>query len=312
MFRRFSSSFTLTSKSDPIPLQISIKANFHQWIKLFVTALIPLMIGILTIITTLAQEKNAVKQREQDKQEAILLREQSERQADNLRKDTILATYLDDISKLLLLENRTRILSNIRAKTLTTLRQLDSQRKKDLFLFLYENELIFRQPSQSISTLLNVNTADFNGISLQGTIENKCSFTRLYLPDVYLSNSSFIRCYIDRSNFSYSTMYRTLFVNTLITRTSLKFTLLDKAQFKNTKLYLTSFLGASLIECDFTGSVWSEQSVDFTNTNLSRAIISNGQLQNSTLFNCILPNATWGPIKTDNLVVNGNAEENVS
>ncbi|CAF4578315.1 unnamed protein product [Rotaria sp. Silwood1] len=65
----------------------------------------------------------------------------------------------------------------------------------------------------------------------------------------------------------------------------------------------------SLIECDFTGALWTENSIDFTSTNLSGAIISNEQLGNSTLYNCILPNGTWAPIRTDNLVVNGDAEQ---
>jgi uncharacterized protein YjbI with pentapeptide repeats len=189
---------------------------------------------------------------------------------------------------------------------------LDPERKQYLLLFLYENELIFLDQSQPISALLNVNTADFNGIYLRGTIENKCSFIRLYLYGVYLSDSSFSSCYIDYSTFSSSTMYRTLFTNALVLRSSFKFTFLDKCRFSNTKLNDVSFLGGSLLACNFTGSVWTEGGVDLTNTNLSGAIISNEQFHNSTLFNCILPNGTWGPIKTDNLVVNGDAGENVS
>ncbi|CAF3641192.1 unnamed protein product [Rotaria sp. Silwood1] len=77
----------------------------------------------------------------------------------------------------------------------------------------------------------------------------------------------------------------------------------------NTKFFYTYFLEVSLIECDFTGALWTENSIDFTSTNLSGAIISNEQLGNSTLYNCILPNGTWKPIRTDNLIVHGDAEQ---
>ncbi len=52
-------------------------------------------------------------QRDQDKQESRLLRQQSDHLADNLQKETVRITYLNDISQLLMLENRTNILIHI-------------------------------------------------------------------------------------------------------------------------------------------------------------------------------------------------------
>ncbi len=40
----------------------------------------------------------------------------SDRLADNLQKETVLVTYLNDISQLLMLENRTNNLNHIRTK----------------------------------------------------------------------------------------------------------------------------------------------------------------------------------------------------
>lgn len=40
----------------------------------------------------------------------------SDRLADNLQKETVLITYLNDISQFLMLENRTNILIHIRTK----------------------------------------------------------------------------------------------------------------------------------------------------------------------------------------------------
>jgi uncharacterized protein YjbI with pentapeptide repeats len=290
---------------------MTIKIDRNTWIKLFLSALIPLMIGIFTVITTIQQQKLSSLQREQDKQAAILLRQQSEHQADNLHKENVYATYLDDVS-ILLMSNNEQSLMQIRAKTLSSLRQLDSERKKYLLLFLYDSALIYHYSQKPISSVLKINDADFNGIYFQGTTESSCSFMHLYLHDVYLSNASFINCYIDRSNFSSSTMYKTVFFKARLLRTSFKFALLDHANFSQATFFQMNFIGASLVDCDFTGPTWLYQTVDFTGANLTGAIISNQQLEKSITNNSVLPNGTWGPIIRENLVVNGDAEQNVS
>ncbi|CAF1289468.1 unnamed protein product [Adineta steineri] len=286
-------------------IKTNIESNHRICFKLILAALIPLMIGIFTIVTTVIQHKISVQQRQQDKQESNLFREQSERHADNLQKETILVKYLDDISNLLMLDNQSKIFAQIRTKTLTTLRQLDAERKKSILLFLCESELICRNPQYLNSSLVKLNDADFNGIQLDGTDDNKCSFTRLKLYDAYLSNSSFIDCYIDYSDFSHTTMNKVVFFKRVLIRTSFKFASLNEAKFCNMKLSTINFIGASLIRSDFTGTVWDNTTVDFTNANLTDAKLSDKQLKNSTLDNCILPNGTWGPIRTKNLVANG-------
>jgi uncharacterized protein YjbI with pentapeptide repeats len=289
-----------------------LQTSSRKWLKLLLSALIPLMIGIFTVVSTIQQQKLWTQQREQDKQDAFLLRQHSERQADGLRKESVFTTYLDDVSKLLMLDNLTRSLVFIRMKTLASLRQLDSERKNRLLLFLYENQLIYGDSQQSTSPLLKVNGADFNGIYFQGTKEAQCSFTGLHLDDVQLSNSSFISCQLWFSNFFQSIMYNTMLYNTNLRGSSFNLTLLDKANFSRAVITGVKFVGASLIECDFTGASWFSDKVDFTNANLTGAIMSNEQLSNSTLYNCVLPNGTWGPIQTKNLVMNGGVEQNVS
>ena len=61
----------------------------------------------------------------------------------------------------------------------------------------------------------------------------------------------------------------------------------------------------------FTDAIWKDGIVDFTNANLTGAVISDQHLSKSILNNSILPNGTWEPIQTENLVVNGDAEQNV-
>jgi hypothetical protein len=103
-----------------------------------------------------------------------------------------------------------------------------------------------------------------------------------------------------------------MFYNTDLRGSSFNLTLLDRANFSRADITGVKLVGASLIECDFTGARIRGK-VDFTNANLTGAIISNEQWANLTmLYNCVLPNGTWGPIQTENLVMNGGVEQNVS
>lgn len=265
------------------------------------------MIGVFTVVSTIIQQNASYEQRQQDKVDARLLRQQSDQHAGNLQRETALANYLTDISRLFISDNQTTILTHVRTKTLTTLRQLDAERKKHLFLFLYENELLHR----SVRALQWAG-ADFNGIAFRATADTRCSFLRVQLVDVYLSEASFDGCYLDYSNLSDSTMLRTAFLHSLLMRSSFQSTLLDKSRFIGSKLVNISFFGASLIESNFTGSVWEKESVDLTNSNLREAILSDEQLRNSTLLNCLLPNGTWSRMQTTNLLVNADLDKNVS
>ena len=64
-----------------------------------------------------------------------MLRELSERQTENLRKENILIIYLNDVSKLIMTDDEENSLMLIRAKTLSNLRQIDIERKIHLFFF---------------------------------------------------------------------------------------------------------------------------------------------------------------------------------
>ena len=312
MFRRHRITVAEAEENHPKNKRLQVESDKLKWLKFVMSALIPLMIGIFTIVTTVLQQDNAAQQRGHDERQAVLQREQSNSQADNLRQETILAKYLDDITQLLLRDNETHYLMYVRSKTLATLRQLDPSRKNQIILLLYDNKLIYRHPDRMISTFLKLNEADFNGIYLRGTLEFKCSFLRLYLHDVYLSNSSFIDCDLERANFSYSTMLRSSFLNTVLVRASFSYCVLDKSNFTRARLSYSSFQGATLANSDFTDAIWLEKSVDFINSNLTGAILSSRQLKNALVYNSVLPNGTWGSISAESLVVNGDLEQNVS
>ncbi|CAF1345507.1 unnamed protein product [Adineta ricciae] len=77
-----------------------------------------------------------------------------------------------------------------------------------------------------------------------------------------------------------------------------------------TETRFTDFVGASLVGCNFSGARLVNQNTDSIGTNLTGSIIPDEPLIRSKLYNSILPNGTWGPIPSKNLVVNGDAEQN--
>ena len=96
-----------------------VETNHRIWLKLILSGLIPIMIKLFTIVTAVVQQQLSFQKREQEKHESFLLRQQANIHVDNLLKESILVTYLNDVSKLLMLNNNTNTLIHIRTKTLT-------------------------------------------------------------------------------------------------------------------------------------------------------------------------------------------------
>ncbi|CAF1438411.1 unnamed protein product [Didymodactylos carnosus] len=256
------------------------------------------MIGVFTVVTTIQQQQIANRQRDQDKQ-----------QADDLQKESIFSKYIDDISKLLLESHNdtvtNRELSYISTKTLTALRKLDYERKKHLFLFLYESGLL----SSTNNAHLSLKNGDFNNINFNIDSNGKIlasNFYRLKLTNAYLINTSFTDCNLDKSDFSYSVMNQvSLTISTLRDSTFIH-TSLEHANFYKTFFRKTNFNSARLRSADFTGA--EVYAVDFTNADLEKALITDEQLKTSITSGTRLPNGTFGSFQAKNLVKNGDAE----
>ena len=108
--------------------------------------------------------------------------------------------YIDIISERLLNPqfNRSNYehLQTIRVKTLTALRHLDRDYKKEIIIFLYENNLI--RSTLSEEKRLNLDGADLsNGVEFRRSITNRCILNYLYLPGVFASNIIFDGCELE-------------------------------------------------------------------------------------------------------------------
>jgi uncharacterized protein YjbI with pentapeptide repeats len=163
---------------------------------------------------------------------------------ENRQMDSILGTFLKEMSEILLkddftLENH-RWAIVVRAKTVTVLRQLDGKRKSYVIQFLYEAELLFHKRNP-----IDLNNADLNNIDMSGRkLEN------ISLNGALLQNASFMGATLDNSNFNYAKLVKSTF---------------EKAKLVN----------ATFFNCDATES-------NFDGANLTGALFEFGRLIKTT------------------------------
>ncbi|CAF1433243.1 unnamed protein product [Adineta ricciae] len=260
--------------------KVKRKSRCQLWLNTAVNALIPLMIGVATIVIAIADEKIEDKRREQDHTLAYLTRLQDQQLADESYYQNVFKTYVDDISNVLFKINHSFIdnekkLKYIRTKTLTALDELDFQRKSRLFLFLYETDLL---STNTADILLDLSGANFTNITIKSTPYKKLSFNKLYLPSVDLTNASFIDCvFKDGADFRNSSMFGIKFLRT---------------KFECSKSYLGSddalgkthvrFDGSNIEKSDFSESHLCD--ISFKRTNLALTVFHGIKIQGMIQF----------------------------
>ncbi|CAF1004500.1 unnamed protein product [Adineta steineri] len=319
------------------------------WLKLALGALIPLAIGICTVVITVQQQQNEDRRFQQTQDNEYRRREQDQQQADNLHYQNVYNHYIIDISNSIFkqqnqtttfVDNRSR-LDYIRSQTLTTLVDLDCQRKTWLFEFLHENQLL---PSSLQSTSMNLQNTNFSCITLKDTISKKFVFNGLVLSSVDLNDASFIKClFLDCVDFRGSSMAHINLIQSSFYcfngTTLFERAMLSHANFYRVFLYNVSFDEADLTYANFTSAVFNGKivltgadlafttfkdvivedsfSMIITNANMTGAsfledkslikAMSQGLID---IMNVILPNGTWLLNETMNWIKNGNAETN--
>ncbi|CAF3847480.1 unnamed protein product [Adineta steineri] len=276
------------------------KHNNTNWCKLFLSALIPCILGIFTIVFTVQQQVLSQQQHEIDRQ--------NQRDA---QRETAFNAYINDISNLLLNTNhtnKTNFFLYIRTKTLTVLRSLNPERKKYIILFLYESGLLQ-------GTGLDLSGAEFDNVELIGPYK----LDGLYLPNASWKNALIVNCSLKKAVFTQSRMPNARFINSLLESASFAETILDNAYFKETSVVGINCMSASLIHANFLDAE-VVQGIDFTNADLLYAQFTEKQwlgqrvLTNAHSFRYArLPNGSFGDLSpTRNLLENGDAEQKCS
>ncbi|CAF1310720.1 unnamed protein product [Adineta ricciae] len=276
-------------------------------IKFLLAAFPSVVFGVFTIVFTVQQHITGIENRKQD-----------QKQADEQNIRSTFENYIDDISNLLLDEKFNRSnsehLLHIRVKTLTTLRHVDINRKRDIILFLYESRLL--RNDVPCNERLSLQDADLDKLTFQGSSSNPIQLDNLYLPGVYLSNAVFHWCILDYAVFDNSSMANVRFINSSISHVTFRRIYAPDAIMGDLVFHENDFTGSMLVRTSFVGGTDWKEEVDLTNTDLLDSRGNHGQLINWNsvpenvliLVNARLPNGSFHQINSTELISDGGAE----
>jgi uncharacterized protein YjbI with pentapeptide repeats len=297
-------------------------SKIRDILKLVSSVLIPLLIGIATVILAIVQQEIAQENRkndliianerriqdlyvanetrnteqriaeEQRAQELILseARRTQDRELNaDIQREAVLVDYFRKMIDLYLSNNLSFTLEIrhsliIRVKTLIALRRLDSVRKELLFQFLFESHLIAIDENP-----INLVGADLDGLILLS--KHHMSFHKLALAATSLVNASFHGANISFSDFRAANLTGADFSQADITSSNFHQAILRHANFTNSNHH-----GLMLSNADLTGAIglcsdYIEKSVTHTNTiihNGNRLTYRKNVVKNGNAYNCSL------------------------
>jgi len=236
--------------------------------------LLPLILGIFTVVITFEQQRITRQQWLADKNESRLQREQELQIAIDERtvqtrmnqeryKDELLVAYIKEIGDMLQ-ENNGSLTSNklthilARAKTINAIGQLDGFRQTLILRFLYEADQLTitdRYDTLDISTaqFVNIDYEKFKEISQTKNIS---------LTGVHLLNCTFVNYGIGLMNLSLARLHN--------------------VNFSSARLALVTFSSAQLRNIDFSESTLAD--VTFLSARLFQVIFSRVRFANVTFL----------------------------
>ncbi len=296
----------------------------YAWTKILLSASVPVIMGIFTVVYTLQQNKLAQANREQDldiaranrENDLKIARENAEKDAieqQKIRQQTVYDSYIAEISKTIHNDDfnisKDNQLMYIRIQTLNALHQLDHDQKREVIVFLYENGLILANSQKHI----DLRGADLVGMKFVRSASFLCELNSLYLAGVLADNITFDGCRLQQSVFNRASLNGAKFSNSYAVSSSYEGTYMVQFVFNGTNILGSNFDSADLRNANFLNTV--PKGVNFRNTDLFGSNLMNDQLLKSSTniyMNTRFPNGSFSTIDTKQLVVNGGAETNVS
>ena len=291
-------------------------------VKFLSSLMLPLMLGIFTIVVTFQQQSVARQQRLEDKNESRLQREQdwniaqlaqfAQNKATSDRyRDEVLLAYIKEIGDLLKENNgsltQTALTHTLaRAKTLNTIRQLDGPRQVHILRFLYEaKQLISTNESlpldMSTAILADIDFRKFTPskrikkMSLAGVYLQNCTFAEMQLEEfdfssAHLSHINFSSTELFHSNFSFAQFDDVTFASAELEHLNFSSTKLDNVNLSFTKLQNTDFSFAHLSDVDSSHS--EIYRVNFTFASFRNMSLSSANIQGAKFL--------WAGLRTVN------------
>ena len=241
--------------------------SIYDWLNLFSNLLVPIAIGILTIVLPLQQDNLNEKQNEHSYQISFTNRLRNLQAVHDQQKQMILNQYQQDLTDLMLKydsslnstdvnddDDDERISLVIRTKTLHALRQLDPARKIFLIQLLIDSGIQHRIniSHTDLSSLIFPPGSFYSHLRMINIIAKNLTLKSIFLYRSNFSYSNFDDSTFQDSNcshadFSYTSLQRTNWINTDATQVMFNYTNLFEANITNEQLIKArSLLGATL------------------------------------------------------------------
>jgi uncharacterized protein YjbI with pentapeptide repeats len=250
--------------------------------------ILPLMLGVFTVVITFEQQKVARQQRLEDKEESRMLRKQDREDSRLQREDDknesqqlrdqawtlaqnaqeaqrndrideyrnqVLIDYIKEIGDLLEKKNGSLTSDPLthtiaRAKTLNILRQLDGSRQIHVIRFLCEAGQL---TNTNKSTALDISTAELIDIDFRKT--GRLLYTgKISFAGVSLGDSTFSEMDLLNVNFSSARFFNVDFSSALLDNVNFSSAWLDHVNFSSARLLNVNFSSASLFNVNFSSA----------------------------------------------------------
>ena len=267
------------------------------WTKLIISFALPLTVGIFTLVTTIQNRLIAQQHRDQDSQQAHEQREEGSKRAMDEQQEHVYVTYINDIAQFLI-ENADNLTGNkltyVRTKTLATLRKLDSERKKQVFLFLGESHLL--------SNRFLLHGADFSGIRYDCKQEPIKDFSDFNAAHVSFRDASFLDCIFKKAMFDSTDLrdtkfIRIIFMDSHFTKCKTERVIMQSVMFRN-----NVWLDLTFAHIDFVLSAFLDTKA--TRVNLTGSLMIDRHFaEMNYIKDSILPNGTFYQMDETNLLV---------
>lgn len=316
---------TSTISTKATPSQPIDKANASTWSRFQVVEkiAIPLTIAVLGTIFSFVQWQVDVTRGEREQKLAYERQEQEQLTTLDNQRHQILSGYLDQMTRLLLVENSGEADPSIilklsdeakpiaRARTLSTLRQLDGERKGQLLKFLYEAGLIGGQCQLNPKTLNAENcqpsALDLDGARLDETVFERpiplpgVDLTEAFLPKAKLPEIDLTRAEMQKANLNGANLEKAI---------------LFEAQMENIRLVEAILVDANLSTANLTGAVLEKANLQgarladakLSGADLTGANLDNADLQGANLIGTNLTEVSLQGINLKGAIYNDSTE----
>ncbi|CAF3754444.1 unnamed protein product [Adineta steineri] len=252
-----------------------------NWSRILLSACLPLVLGVFTIVFTIQQNSISIANRGQDRRQAIELRQQ-------------------------VIRSNRQQLNYIGFKTIDVLRHLSKIQKRDVILFLYNHELIRSDKPESQRVILK--GADLTDVHFIQSNSMNCDLRNISLMSVLASNMVFERCDISYVAFDNAYMVGAKFIGSQMEDVRFHKANLTDVVFDGSNVYKVNFFHAILINSKFLGI--KPVSADFTNADLLNSDLTSKDISaiTHTFLNTRYPNGSFSVVNNTQLINDGGAE----